>query len=142
MSVLANILTDYSTLLDAVSGFAPFTQNKEPHDPDGTCHRKYIVKLIGSRRLGDLQMGGTGLDLYQTIRVEFYWDPETRESTVWTTIADDLLSIDDVMMSQSNKPTGVRNVVLLDTNIEEIDTRTIRADCDYEARFTETVTVT
>lgn len=142
MSVLADILEDYTVLLDAVTGFEKLIQNQEPHDPADSCHQKFIMKLGPSRRQGPLQMGGTALDLFRTIRVEFYWDPETRESTIWSTIADDELSIDDVMLSQSNKPAGVRNVESAGGSIEQIDTRTIRGIYDYEARLTETVTLT
>lgn len=141
MSVLANILTGYTTLLDAVSGFEPLVQNQEPHDPAASCHRKFIVKLGPSRRMGDLQMGGSAYDLFRTIRVEFYWDPEGRESTIWSTIADDELSIDDVMLSDSNKPNGVRIVTSAGGSVEELNTRTIRGIYDYEARLTESVSL-
>ena len=140
-SVLRDIVEDYADLL-AAAGFTEFNQNREAHDPDGTPHRKFRIKLVGGRRIGDVQAGGVALEIFRTIRVEMHWDPETRESDIWSTVADDELTIDDVMLSDSNKPTGVRILLPVGGNVEEVSTREIVGTYDYEARFLETVTTT
>lgn len=141
MSVLRDIIEGYANLL-VTAGFTQFDQNREPHDPGGSAHKKFILKLTGGRTLGPAQAGGVRLEIVRNIRVEMHWNPEGIESTVWGVIADDELTIDDVMLSDSNKPTGVRILEPLGGNVEERSTTDIVGTYDYAARFLETVTVT
>ena len=140
MSVLRDIVEDYAAAL-VTAGLTELNQNQEPHDVDGTPHRKFQIKLVGGRELGALQAGGQQIEVIRTVRVEAYWDPETRESDVWSTVADDELTIDSVMLKDSNKPTGVRILEPAGGSVEEISTREIRGVYDYSARFLETADV-
>lgn len=142
MSVLANILSEYTTLLDALTGFTGWTANREAHDPDDVLHRKFRLQIgSGSFALGALQMGGTGIELIAPLDLEVKWDPEGAESTIEGTIADDILQVLDVMLSQSSKPAACRLITLDGISRDEKE-RPITMHLRFNARYTETVTVT
>ena len=142
MSVLANILTGYTTLLDAVTGFTAWTANREAHDPDDVLHRKFRLRIgSGSFGLGPEIRGGTGIDLVAPLDLEVKWDPEGAESTIESTVADDILSILGVMLKDSNKPAGCRLVTLESISRDEAE-RPITIRFGFTAQYTETGTFT
>lgn len=141
-STLSNILSGYTTLLDAVTGFTAFTPNRESHDPDGVFQRKFRLSIgSGSFDVGDLQMGGTAIELIAPLDLEVQWDPEGAESTIEGTIADDIQSILGVMLKDSNKPSGCRLLTLTSISREE-KPRPITMHFGFDARYTETGTFT
>lgn len=141
MSVLRDIVEGYSAKL-VTAGFTKFLQNQEPHDPDGSFHKKFIVKLMGRRSLGPTQAGGVAVEIFRDVLVEVHWDPENRTSTIWSDIADDELVIDTAMLKDSNKPAGVRILEPMGGEISERGTREIVGSYVYRARFLETANVT
>ena len=143
MSVLANILSDLSTDLDAVSGFAPYLPNREASDTTGTCHRKYKLRTAaGSAELGATQAGGTSIEVLRTLELIMHWNPEGIESTVEGTIADDELSIFGVMLKVSNWPSGTRTILPGSITREDVSTTMIRITYEFEARYLEQGTFT
>lgn len=142
MSVLADIISTYSALLDALTGFTAWTANREAHDPDDVLHRKFRIQVGDGSAQGAIQAGGTQFHFGGTlIRLEVKWDPEGAESTIESTIADDILQIVDVMCSDSNKPAGCRLVTLEGWTRDDKD-RPITIDFRFSADYLETGTFT
>lgn len=142
MSALALVRSAYTSALEA-AGFAAYEQHREVADEDGTPHRKFILKFLGTRAHGDLQAGGTAIEVVRQMVLVMWWLAEGAESTIWGTVADDELLIDGVMLKQSNKPAGCRLIWSEGggTN-EEDDGRLIRGEYVYSVRVLETGTFT
>ena len=141
MSVLSDILSGYTTKLTN-AGFTAYLPNREPKDPDGSFHRKFLLdEDSGATAEGALQMGGTGIELITPILLTVHWEPADAESTIKATVADDQLVILAAMLKDSNKPTGCRLISLSSITREE-KKRPITKHFRFDARYTETGTFT
>lgn len=142
MSVLADIIAGYTTVLDAISGFTPYLPNREPKDPDGSFHRKFLLdEDTGVAALGELQMGGTGIEIVTPLLLTVHWEPADVESTIRATVADDQRLILIAMLADSNKPAGCRLLTLRGIDRED-KKRPITKHFRFDARYTETGTFT
>ena len=141
MSVLADILADYSTKL-VTAGFTVYLPNAEPHDPDASFHRKFILdEDSGSTEEGPTQAGCTKIELITPILLTVHWEPADAESTIKATVANDQLTILEVMKKDSNKPTGCRLLTLKSITREDRK-RPITKHFRFDARYLETGTFT
>lgn len=141
-STLSGILSGYTSLLDALTGFTGWTANREAHDPDDVVHRKFRLQIGAGGGRGPIQSGGTKYHFDATLLdLEVRWDPEGAESTIEGTIADDILQIVQVMEAASNKPAAVRDVVLQSWARDDAE-RPITIRFTFRADYQETGTFT
>lgn len=138
MAVLADVLTGLTTALQASpASFTVYTQSREPHDKAGTVHQKFKLWAPGTLDRGPSHGGGVH-DLTERLRLELWHDPEGRESTIWSTVADDRWNAKKVILKRDNWPSGCRLIDFLGESTEEQDTRRIHTTMDFTVQIRET----
>ena len=142
MSVLADILSTYSAAL-VTAGLTEYAPNREPRDPDASFHRKFILdEDSGAAVLGDLQMGGTGIELITPLILTVHWEPSDVEPTIKATVANDQFTILGVMLKQSNATSAGCRLITLKSIEREDRKRPITKHFRFDARYLETGTFT
>lgn len=138
MSVLADVLTAYRSAL-TTAGFTNVDETRDASGATATTHKKYRLTLLGDEPLfvGAIH-GGAVVDYDWPVTLELSHDPENRESSVWGTQADDMLTAAGVMLKASTRPSGCLLVKDKGVRIERVTNRRINVVMEFTVRVRET----
>lgn len=137
--VLSTIMSTYATALLAApaSLAAQVAENHEAADDAGSVHRKFKLTVENGPQVRSLH-GGGNTEYECRLMLAVYWDPENIESTVWTTVADDLTNVMAVLLKQSNRPAGCEKLMPTGpSTIEKVSRKRIEARLDLDVIFRE-----